>query len=433
MSADGKLILAGGGSVVHVWRFATGEHLKDIEVGGDVVNTLVLKPDNRTLVVGSQDCKIRVADVEEGKLLRTIDGRMWLARSLAVSPDFKNVALGAVYPTIRQFDLQTGNETHPALTAAGHDAPVRCVAWSPDGKRIVSGGENKHVHVWDPATGQHVIRISPDASASSLVFTPSGEFVLTAWEWAPTIRVREAATGKEVKTLDTGMSAVRSLTLTPDGKQVIAVGSKKTAENKGRNGPEAIQFWDIESGAKLRELPGPSNRTGAITFAAGGSLLIAGDGEGAVHVLTTETGKEIATLLGHQHSVRSLALSPDGKLLASGSTDQTIRFWDTETWKAVRVLQDQHSINCVAFSPDGRLLASGSGQVSYPIHPGIPTRIRLWNVDTGKERAAFTGHDSYTQAVAFSPDGRRLVSGHDNTTLLIWDVTPHLERAGNER
>ena len=93
LSADGGTLIAATGGIVHLWRFATGEHLKNIELDADHINTLAITPDNKTLIVGSQDGLIRIVDAEEGKLLNKIDGRLQIGRSMAVSQDYKTVAL----------------------------------------------------------------------------------------------------------------------------------------------------------------------------------------------------------------------------------------------------------------------------------------------------------------------------------------------------
>jgi len=145
--------------------------------------------------------------------------------------------------------------------------------------------------------------------------------------------------------------------------------------------------------------------------------------------MNIESGIEVATLAGHSHAVDSLAVSKDGTLLASGSTDQTIRIWDAEKWKPLRILKGhKRAVTSVAFAPDDRTLASGSGKESYPLSPANSQAIRIWDVRAGRQIRTFTGHNTNASAVAFSPNGQRLVSAHDNTTLLIWDVTQLDER-----
>ena len=423
MSTDGKTLLAATGAIVDLWDFASGDHLKSIVLDADYIHTLVLSADNKTVIVGSQDGMIRVVDVESGKLRRKIDGRLWIGRSLAVSPDFNTVAIGAVFPTIRQWNIETGEELYPELTSAGHNAEVRCVAWSPDGRLIASGAADHQINLWDAESGQLRRTISTPSSTHWIGFTPSGRQLLTSWKHAGMIRVWDVASGEQVRTIQSGMKKVRTFVLTGDGQCLIAVVSDAPYEWSSLVGEERLQVWDFATGEKLREFSFKTASAESAVLTVDGAALVIGSGNGVIHVIDIWSGSETATLLGHSHSVGSLALSGDGRLLASGSTDQTIRLWDTKTWKSVRVLKGhRRSVTSVAFSPDSAFLASGSGTDSYPLSPGIPQRIRFWDVRSGEQVGQFSGHDRNTAAVAFSPDGKRLVSAHNNTTLLLWDV-----------
>jgi WD40 repeat protein len=425
MSADGKTLLAATGGSVHLWDFASGDLRKSIPLDADWINTLVLTPDNRTLIVGSQDGMIRIVDVEAGIVTRKIDGRLWIGRSLAVSPDFKTVALGAVFPTIRQWDIETGEELFPELTATGHDAEVDCGVWSPDGRLIASGGPNHQINLWDAQTGKLRLKIGSPSSANRMTFTPSGRHLVTSWKNAGTIRVWDVDSGKQVRTIECGTKKVRAFTLTRDAKRLIAVVSDSPYEWHSPIGQEAIQVWDFEVGQKLHEFKFQTASTESAALSVDGLSLVTGSANGIIHVFDLESGDERATLPGHGHSVGGLAFSSDGTLLASGSYDQSIRLWDAKTWTSVRVLKGhERAVTSVAFSPDGRRLASGSGSTSYPLNPQHSQRIRLWDVRSGEQIGALSGHNTNTSAVAFSPDGKRLLSAHSDTTLLVWDVSP---------
>ena len=423
ISADGQTLVAATAGALDFWRFADGQHLKNIELDADYVQTLVLTPDNKTLIVGCQDGIIRIVDVEAGKLLRKIDGRLWIGRSIAVSPDFKTVALGPVFPTIRQWDIGTGEELFPEWTSTGHDAEVQCVAWSPDNRVIASGGPNHQINLWDAQTGKLRLKIASPSSANRMAFTPAGRFLLTSWENAGMIRVWDVDSGKEVRTIESGMKKVRAFALTRDGKRLHSVVSDSPYGWHSPVGDESFQVWDFESGEKLREFKFTTASTESVALTVDGASLLTGSANGIIHVMDVETGNERATLPGHSHSVGALAFSGDGTLLASGSLDQTIRVWDAQKWKTLRVLKGhERAVTAIAFSPDDRRLASGSGTKSYPRYPVHSQRIRLWDVRSGDQIGAFSGHNANTSDLAFAPNGRRIVSAHNDTTLLIWNV-----------
>lgn len=424
LSADGKTLVASTANTIHVWEFTSGKHLNDIELEADLFQNIVLTPDNKTLIAGSQDGNIHIVDFETGELKRKIEGGLWIERSMAVSPDFKTVAIGAVYPTIRQWDIETGQEKYPELTSFGHNAEVQCVAYSPDGRLIASGGPNHQINLWDASSGKLIRKLPSESSANHLAFTPSGQQLLTSWSNSGLIRVWDVATGEQLRTVETGMKRVRLFALTPDAKQLIVVASDSKYSWHSPMGEETCRVWDFESGEKLREFTIQTASTESISITADDKTLVTGSANGVIHVLNLETGQEFETLIGHRHSVEGLALNSDGTLLASGSTDQTIRLWDAKTWKSLRVLKGHNrSVTSIAYSPNGRILASGSGTSSYPLSPENSQKIRFWDVRTGKQIGAFTEFNTNTSALAFSPDGQRLVIAHDNTTLLVWDVS----------
>ena len=150
--------------------------------------------------------------------------------------------------------------------------------------------------------------------------------------------------------------------------------------------------------------------------------------------------------LPHKHTVRSAAFSPDGKLLLSGADDRAVRLWDVKSGFAGLALEGHSAgIRSVAFSPDGRRVLKGHslGVTSVAFSPnghcllsgGYDKTVRLWHLETGREIRVLRGHSGTVWSgggkpgwptrtlwsVVFSPDGKRALSGSDDTTVRVWD------------
>ncbi len=151
------------------------------------------------------------------------------------------------------------------------------------------------------------------------------------------------------------------------------------------------------------------------------SLVVAGAGLGLLAALVFSLlflRPRAAAFRGHTDLVTGVIASPDGKALASVSQDRTVKIWDVATGRERATLQERAAD--IAFSPDSRLLASAGD---------MDRTVKLWDVHTGRKRAVFRGHQDEVLAVAFSPDGKTLVSGSGDKTVKLWDLTAGQERA----
>src|SRR5262249_36654574 len=170
-------------------------------------------------------------------------------RPMAPSADAKTLAVGTVYNLVQLWDVATGNELtdHPD----GHDAPVHTVAFSPDGKLLVTGGANQQLHIWDPATRRQV-KQPLGASASQGAVSPDGRHPATARQGSKEGRGWDIDCGEVQQALDhPGANEVPCAAFSPDGKTVLSVSWSNT-ENEKR-GKGVLHVWDRASGKVRRE------------------------------------------------------------------------------------------------------------------------------------------------------------------------------------
>jgi RNA polymerase sigma factor (sigma-70 family) len=359
--------------------------------------------------------------------LGTIRFRMGgLVCACAWSPDGKTLAAGSAnYPgdnTICIFDAATGKPIHQLH---GHQYPIISLAFSPDG-RILASGSQAAIVLWDPATGKLLRQIphkpGPYMQVWSLAFTPDGKGLISAGHDGQT-HLWDPATGKEIRQFkDKGIS-VRCAVLSPDGRTLATATVDKE-----------IQLWEMATGKMLRRLTGHKEPIRSLAFSPDGKLLASGSDDfsvGPICLWETATGKVHRRLpqdpkevqKRQTHNVRTLAFSPDGKTLTAGTGDYGLHLWDVVTGKKLHempgtgsiTLSSYHDggIQCVAFSADGKRLVLARDN-----------QLTLLDVASGKEILPMPAHRGGMHRLFFSPDGKRLLTTNDEPgqRILEWDA-----------
>jgi RNA polymerase sigma factor (sigma-70 family) len=368
-SPDGRTLASAerGRGPVRLWDPATGKErhrLHGPRTSG-WVECVTFSPDGKTLATADRYGTVLLWDVASGRRVQRDEGHEFSVMSVAVSPDGQTLASASWDGTVRLWDLAGGG----LLRTLHHDASVDAVVFSPDGKLLASSGYDQTVRLWDLATGKELQRIRAGGWAGSpVVFTPDGRRLVVGSP-AMTISIREVATGKEVRQWQgRGSPRLRALAISPDGKTLASADHPEWDIGGPREG-DVVCLWDLASGTARRRLPGKLLM--GLAFAADGRALLTGE-EGSVRFRDVLTG-QVLRRIDHAE-IRYFCLSPDGKTLATASYDHAA--------------------------------------------------IRLWEVATGRERLRLAGHADGAQCLAFTPDGRRLVSGGIDTTVMVWDLNP---------
>ncbi len=320
--------------------------------------------------------------------------------SVAFSPDGKQIVSGSEDNTIRVWDANKGAEL---MTLRGHRGSVRSVALSPDGKWIVSGSEDNTIRVWDANKGVELMTLwGHRGSVRSVALSPDGKWIVSGSE-DRTVKVWDGRGGAEVMTLRGHNAVVNSVAFSPDGKWIVSGSEDRT-----------VKVWDGHGGAEVMTLRGPESGVSSVAFSPDGRRIVSSDSDGVLKVWGVDTGAEVMTLRGHNGYVSTVAFSPDSRRIVSSSWDGTLRIWDADSGREVRALQGHAGyVLSAAFSPDGTRIVSG----------GYDGMLNVWYAESGAE--VMMRQEVYS--VAFRPDGKRLVVSCGNNTPKVLDAASGTE------
>jgi WD40 repeat protein len=266
---------------------------------------------------------------------------------------------------------------------AGAGAGVTCLALSPDGRRLLAGGVDGTVRVWDVATRAEVGRLRGHADwVAGLAFSPDGGRALSAGGANPlltgdgALRLWDVAAGAEVRAFGRPAGWLRAAAFLPDGRRAVTGGDDRY-----------VRLWDVAPRAEAGRPRGHADW--------------------------------IAGLAGHTAAVAAVAVSADRRAL-SGGLDGTARLWDLDRLKELKRLDAPGAaVRAVAFVPKGRAALLGGGDLPPGGRGGF---LGLWDLDTGRERARFEGQAGPVCSVALSPDGGRVLSGGADGTVRLWEA-----------
>jgi WD40 repeat protein len=405
-SPDGKRIVAGQNSKrFYEWDAKTGEILRSLSMEDQPVLIAEYSPDNKRIALGCNRGMIKIVDPETGEESILTDGKGWqqsLIQSLAFSPDGRLLVSGGYDHVVRVWDTNTGREL---TTLTGHSAPINDVVFSSDGQRIASGALEGKARIWDLDLDREQVILSGHKDGTwELAFSPDGRRLVSA-SGDKTVKVWNVSTAKEIMTLSGHEDQVLAVAFSPDGKH-IASGGKD----------EAIRIWDAASGAEARIISGNIGWISSVAFSPDGKQIASSglDSGSPVKVWNTFTGDELLTLEGHENGAHSVAFNAQGTRIVTGGSGKNgaIKIWDASTGEELKTMSGQKRlVRSVVFTPDGRRIVSGS-------YDGT---VRVWDAKTGDELMKLIGHKKNVDAVSVSPDGKRIASG-SFISAKVWDA-----------
>lgn len=291
-----------------------------------------------------------------------------LVHGVALSPDGKTLATAGFDNTIKLWSVGADGSLKELKVLTGHTGPVYAVAFHPKEKLLASASHDKTAKIWTLDDGKVKTELKGHTDiVDAIVFSPDGSAVATAGA-DKSVRLWNPADGKETKNLGSHAGSVYAVVFSPDGKLLASAGGDNSSKTMKEH---VVKLWDVAA------------------------------------------GKEAKTLTGHDLPVTAITFAGDAKTLVSASMDRTIRYWDTAAGKETKKLGPTPD-DPYALAWDAKSKALGvcgySGLLSvYP---------------AGADKAAFTAAvKSPGYCVIFTADGKALISGHDNGSVVVTKIT----------
>jgi WD40 repeat protein/serine/threonine protein kinase len=366
---------------------------------------------SKRLAEGTAGGFIRIWDVDREQTTLILRGpppvyRFWGVRWLEWSPDGRKLAAGCNDRAVHVWETGSGRELH---VLQGHKSPIGSVAFSSDGTRLAAWGEDGTIKLWDTNTGRLTANVTHPGGVFAGAWSPDDKRLASGHDDG-TVTISGTHPGDKIVTLRGQVGAICYLAWSPDGARLAA-----TSRNDF-----SVRIWEV---ASEKMVLGPLRHSHEITSFAwepNGQRLATGSADETVKIWNATSGGEALTLRGHRERITGLAWGPDGRL-ASGCGDGSVIVWTSLRDQESNVLPG-HGVRAtaVAWSPDGKRLASA----------GDDGTVRIWDPATHEMVRTLKGHDKsrvsqqfgLIRSLAWSPDGTRLASAGLDGRAKIWEV-----------
>ena len=415
-SPDGKYIVSAANDKIIIWDIKKQQQQIITQVETQCV---AFGSDSLCFASAGKDKKVKIWDIKSKRNIQTFEpkdkiyGHGGTVNSIAYSPSGEYIVSAGADDKIGgdTTTIQWNINTKKPIAVFNENMEVKCVAFSPDGKKIATGSF-KTLNIWTTNTGNNKQIFRNTDEIKCIAINPMDKNIIASGG-LHTIKLLDKTNKTEIESYPEHAIIFYSIDFSSDGKYIVS-GDDDIYENN-------IKLWKADSLKKAKTFTGHrKGKVYSVAFSPDNNHFVSGSEDKTIKLwnINTQLNKnykieEIETFKGHKKAVKSVDFNNTGRLIVSGSEDNTVKIWDT-TGTVLHTLEGHiNSVECVKFSNNGKFIASGSAD----------NTIKLWDVNEGKLIKTFIGHTSGVESVAFSSDDKYIVSASLDNTIKTWNIT----------
>ncbi|MCP6758505.1 MAG: WD40 repeat domain-containing protein [Fischerella sp. CENA71] len=369
------------------------------------VNAVTVTPDSKKLISCSLDTTIKLWDSEAEQELFTFAAHTSSVDAVAVTADGQKLISGSSDTTIKVWSLETQKEI---LTFTGHTKPITAIAVTPDSRRVISASEYKTLKVWDLDSGKIIYTLTRHTNwIYTVAVTSDGKFAISGSR-DKTIKIWSLETGKLVCSLKGHIFWVKGIVVTPDDKQIISISNTPV---------DSIKIWDIETQREIITINKHRVSASSIAIFPDGKRIIVAWDNGELEVINLKTKKTEINITNNADFIQTLAINYDRQKLISGGAN--IKIWDICGKENHSSINYGHltAVTALVITPDGNKVISSSDD----------STIIIWNMITKEKNCKLTNHTHKVTDLALSFDSKYLISCSYDRYIKIWDIEAKTE------
>ena len=426
---------AGADGVIRLWNYATAEPVDSFHGSAVAIESLAFRTDGQQLISGAADGAISVWNTES-VAREMIEGKVEQPGSVvALSADGRQLATAGVSSgraAIIVFDLQSKKVTHTLL---GHAGPIRSLAFSPDGLRIVSGSADGSARIWDHGDSKfpELVRFDGHAGEVTAVAFNSNATQVISGAANKTLKLWSSADAVEIRDFPGHTGAIVGVAI-GSGNQPVSASADKT-----------IRIWNPGNGQQVRAIMTPQPLAAMTVTRDLARVAVAGTDK-VVRVYQLNNGQPLASLEGHTSDIAGLAFSSDGARVVS-TTASSATTWDAATGRLLETLPVE-GLAAAVYVTDANTLVTVSAErverrplrfqmamvgltkpvTSLAFHPNgqavyassLDGTMRGFNTTNGQQTFA-ANHGAPIHDAAISPNGQFLITGGEDKVIKVWN------------